>query len=66
MDTREDRVGELELGVLEVKDGDFASVSYFFTGAGRTWQVECIADPEHEERTEAACRAAVESVEFHR
>jgi len=66
VDTREDRVGELDVGVLEVKDGDFASVSYFFTGAGRTWQVECIAGPEHEERTEAGCRAAVESVEFHR
>jgi hypothetical protein len=66
VDTREDRVGELDVGVLEVKNGDFASVSYFFAGAGRTWQVECIANPEREERTEAGCRAAVESVEFHR
>jgi hypothetical protein len=62
--TREERIGDLEAGVLEVEDGDFTSTSYFFTGAGRTWQVECIADPAHEAQIETACRIALESVDF--
>ena len=66
VDTRKERVGELDVGVLEVEDDDFASVAYFFTGAGRTWQVECIARPEQKERTAAACRNAVETVDFAR
>jgi hypothetical protein len=62
--TREERVGDLETGVLLVEGSDFTSTSYFFTGAGRTWQVECIADPAHEQQIEAACRTALESVDF--
>jgi len=62
--TREERIGDLDTGVLVVEDGDFTSTSYFFTGAGRTWQVECIADPERERQIETACRTALESVDF--
>jgi hypothetical protein len=62
--TREERIGGLETGVLTVEDSDFNSTSYFFTGAGRTWQMECIADPARAEQIEAACRIAVESVDF--
>ena len=64
VDTREERVGDLDMGVLEVEGGDFTSVSYFFTGAGRTWQVECTAKPERRQRMEADCRTAVESIDF--
>jgi len=66
VNTREERVGDLDVGVLEGEDDKLTSVSYFFTGAGRTWQIECIADPERREQMEAACRAAVESVDFDR
>jgi hypothetical protein len=62
--TREERIGDLETGVLAVEDSDFISTSYFFPGAGRTWQVECLADPEHEQQIEAACRIALETVDF--
>jgi hypothetical protein len=62
--TREERIGDLDTGVLEVEDSDFTSTSYFFTGAGRTWQVECIADPAHAQQIEAACRIALESIDF--
>ena len=66
VNTREERVGDLDVGVLEVEDGEFSSVSYFFTGAGRTWQIECTADPERSQEMEAACRTAVEAVDFDR
>jgi hypothetical protein len=62
--TREERIGDLATGVLTVEDSNFTSTSYFFTGAGRTWQVECIADPAHEQQIEAACRIALDSVDF--
>lgn len=62
--TREERIGDLDTGVLLVEDSDFTSTSYFFTGGGRTWQVECIADPAHAQQIEAACRTALESVDF--
>ena len=62
--TREERIGDLDAGVLEVEESDFTSTSYFFTGAGRTWQVECIADAAHAQQIEAACRTALESVDF--
>jgi hypothetical protein len=64
--TREERIGELGMGVLEAEDSEFTSSSYFFTGAGQTWQVECIADPEHRPQIETACRTALESVDFDR
>lgn len=64
VETREERISGLEAGVLEVEDSDFTSTSYFFTGDGQTWQLECIADPEHREQIEAACRTALDSVEF--
>jgi hypothetical protein len=43
---------------------EFQSVSYFFPGGGKTWQVECISDAEHRSQIEDACRAALESVSF--
>jgi hypothetical protein len=64
--TREERIGDRDMGVLEVEARDFTSSSYFFTGAGQTWQVECIADAEHRAEIDAACRTALESVEFAR
>ena len=66
VDTSEEQIGDLDVGVLKVEDDEFASVSFFFTGARRTWQIECTADPEQSEQMEAACRTAVESVEFDR
>jgi hypothetical protein len=62
--TREERIGDLDTGVLVVEDSGFTSTSYFFTGAGQTWQVECIADAEHEQQIAVACRTALESVDF--
>jgi hypothetical protein len=74
VEKREERIGDLDTGVLEFEDSverggetvDFKSSSYFFKGAGRTWQMECIADAQHEPEIDAACRAALESVEFAR
>ena len=42
----------------------FTSTSYFFSGAGRTWQIECVAEPEAAAEIDAACREALESVDF--
>jgi hypothetical protein len=72
VDKREETVGDLETGVLEFSDAieeggekvEFTSTSYFFKGAGATWQMECIADSEHREEIESGCRAALESVDF--
>jgi hypothetical protein len=74
VEKRKERIGDLDTGVLEFEDSvkragetvDFKSSSYFFKGAGRTWQMECIADAAHEAEIEAACKAALESVEFRR
>ncbi len=64
VDTREEQVGELDVGVLEVTGTDFTSSSYFFTGAGRTWQLECLSDDQHRAKIDQACRVALESIEF--
>lgn len=72
VEKREETIGGRRMGVLEFEDSiedsgettDITSSSYFFTGAGRTWQIECIADPDAREEIEAACRAALESLEF--
>jgi hypothetical protein len=72
VEKREERVGDLDAGVLEFDDSveqdgekaEFRSSSYFFTGAGQTWQIECIADAEHRAVIDAACRTALESVDF--
>ena len=64
VDTREDQVGDLDVGVLEVAGKDFNSSSYFFTGAGRTWQLECLSDDEQRAKIDAACRVALGSIDF--
>ena len=72
VEKREERIGELDVGVLEFGDTikragetvSFTSSSYFFTGGGRTWQLECIADDEHRQAIDAACRIALGSVDF--
>lgn len=72
VDERREKVGDLDTGVLQFDDtadlhGEkvgFSSTSYFFAGAGRTWQVECIADEQHADEIADACRDALESVEF--
>jgi hypothetical protein len=72
VDQREETIGEIDAGVLEFRDAhaergkevEFNSASYFFTGAGRTWQVECVAEAGHRDEIDAACEAALESVEF--
>ena len=74
VEKRKELIGDLETGVLVFEDSverggdavDFRSTSYFFKGAGKTWQIECIADAEHEPEIDAACRTALESVEFER
>jgi len=72
VEKREEQVGDLATGVLEFTDDleqdgkkvEFTSTSYFFKGGGGTWQLECIADAEHREVIDDACRAALESVRF--
>ncbi len=74
VERREERIGDLDTGVLEFDDTveqggekvEFRSSSFFFTGAGQTWQIECIADAEHRAEIDAACRTALESVDFAR
>jgi hypothetical protein len=63
---RRERIGDLDVGVLEFETPRFSSSSYFFKGAGQTWQLECVADPEHRDEVDEACRAALESVDFGR
>ena len=72
VEKREQRIGDLDAGVLEFEDRvkrgpktvEFKSSSYFFKGAGQTWQVECIADAVHQQEIEEACRIALGSVAF--
>lgn len=72
VDKREEQIGDLATGVLEFEDSaeiggqtvEFKSASYFFTGGGQTWQLECIADEEHRRQIEDACRIALGSIDF--
>lgn len=64
VEQREERIGDLDMGVLAFETDKLTSASYFFAGAGETWQVACIAEPDHLPAIEAACRTALESVEF--
>ena len=72
VDRREERIGDLEAGVLEFDDTlkrgarevRFTSASYFFSGGGQTWQLECISDEAHREEIERACKVALGSVAF--
>lgn len=74
VEKRTEKIGPRDMGVLEFEDSteesgettEFSSSSYFFTGAGATWQVECISDVDRREEIDAACRLALESVEFPR
>ena len=73
VERRMETFGEIETGVLEFEDShrtkggervEFTSTSYFFTGAGRTWQVECVAEADQEEEIDSACEAALESLRW--
>lgn len=73
VERRMEAFGELETGVLEFQDShrekgeddiEFTSTSYFFTGAGRTWQVECVAEAGQEKEIDSACRTVLESIRF--
>jgi hypothetical protein len=74
VEKRQEQIGDLDVGVLEFDDSidrggekvEFHSSSHFFTGAGQTWQVECIADDEHSAEIDQACRTALESIDFKR
>jgi len=63
---RREQIGDLDMGVLEFETPKFSSSSYFFTGGGQTWQVECISDPEHRAAIDVACKTALESVSWRR
>jgi hypothetical protein len=64
VETREDQVGDLDVGVLEVEGRDFTSSSYFFAGAARTWQLECLSNDEHRAKIDEACEIALGSIAF--
>ena len=49
---------EAQWTVIRALTGDF------FAGAGRTWQLACVADAAHREQIERACRIALETVKF--
>jgi hypothetical protein len=73
---RQEKRRELDVGVLEWRKATtqtnlgeeetvrLHSTSYFFTGAGKTWQVECLSSEEHRADIEKACRQALGSIEF--
>lgn len=61
---RRERFGDLEVVVLEFTEPAFSSRSHFFTGAGGTWQVECVAGREHRAQMDRACKIALGSVRF--
>ena len=64
VETRTETIGDLDVGVLEVEGRGFASSSYFFTGGGRTWQLECISGPRRRAEVDAACAIALGSIDF--
>jgi hypothetical protein len=73
VERRMETFGDVEAGVLEFEDShrkkgedpvEFTSTSYFFTGAGRTWQVECVAESGRQEEIDSACEAALESIRW--
>ena len=64
VETRTDTIGDLQVGVLDVEGRDFTSSSYFFTGGGRTWQLECISGARRRAEIDAACAIALGSIDF--
>ena len=72
VEQRRERFGRLDVAVLEFTDdrerrGErvaFTSTSHFFSGAGGTWQVECVADEKHLAQIRRACRTALSTVRF--
>lgn len=73
---REETHGGISFGVLEWskpfaytdlgqrKTTRLSSASWFFAGAGKTWQIECISDSDHRAEIDAACRQAIGSIRF--
>lgn len=72
VERRDERFGRLEVAVLEFDgtrqrrggEAAFTSRSHFFTGAGGTWQLECVADEEYLDRIRTACRMALRTIRF--
>jgi hypothetical protein len=48
----------------EEKTTELHSESYFFTGAGKAWQLECISAAEHRTEIDKACAEALGSLSF--
>lgn len=73
---REEKRGSLDVGVLEwrkayekeelgqKKTVRLHSISYFFTGGGKTWQVECLSGQEQRAVIDKACKQALDSIKF--
>ena len=72
VEQRRERFGRLAVAVLEFsgtrdrrgEEAEFTSISHFFSGAGGTWQVECVADAEHLAQIRQACKIALSTVRF--
>lgn len=73
---REEKRGGVDLGVLEwskpytktdlgeKKTIRLHSMSYFFAGGGKTWQLECLSSQDHRSDIDEACQQASGSIEF--
>lgn len=68
IDRRTERHSGLDVGVLEWEKAfqgtRLHSASYFFSGGGKTWQLECISDTAHRAPIRAACAQALGSLKF--
>jgi hypothetical protein len=67
-----ERHSDIQMGVLSFDQpvtlrGERTRVnskSYFFTGGGKTWQLECVSTSKHKAKVDAACRQAIDSIKF--
>ena len=72
VDKAMERHSDIEMGVLSFDQpvtlkGQRTRVnskSYFFTGGGKTWQMECVSTSEHKAKIDAACRQAIDTIKF--
>ena len=69
---RTEKHADREMGVLQFgqsiteqgKRVRATSTSYFFSGGGKTWQLECVSTGAEKPKVDAACKQAVDSVAF--